>query len=122
MIVLGAWSMIDQKINPLDNPESSTWYLKVGGVLSLTSLGSTIPFAEYIRSDDGVAIYDIANLDGGARVIDGSQSSIWGVGVVQNIDAAAMKVWLAYRHHEVDVPGRALMDAETFSVGSQISF
>jgi hypothetical protein len=28
---------------------------------------------------------------------------MWGLGIVQEIDAAAMSLWLTYRHHSGDV-------------------
>jgi hypothetical protein len=119
---LGAWGRIDQPVNKNNNPATNTYYLKVGDILKLTSLGNTIPYGEYLRSWDGVAIFDVNNTQGGAKVIDGSGTTVWGLGVAQEIDAAAMLVWLRYRHHRVDVPGRDLKDAETISFGSQISF
>ncbi|MCK5090155.1 MAG: hypothetical protein KAQ88_09255, partial [Hyphomicrobiaceae bacterium] len=32
-----------------------------------------------------------------------AEVQMWGVGVVQEIDAAAMSIWLTYRHLEADV-------------------
>jgi hypothetical protein len=122
LFAFGAWARISQQVNKMNNPTTDTYYLKVGERLKLTSLGHTIPYGEYLQSTDGVAIYDVDNTEGGAKVIDGSGSTIWGLGVAQEIDDAAMLVWLRYRHHEVDVPGRTLEDADTFALGSQISF
>ncbi|CAA2136745.1 porin [Hyphomicrobium sp. ghe19] len=122
LFALGAWGRINQQVNKMNNPTTDTYYLKVGDRLKPTSLGHTIPFGEYLRSTDGVAIFDVNNTQGGAKVIEGSGTTIWGLGVAQEIDDAAMLVWLRYRHHQVDVPGRNLEDADTFSFGSQISF
>src|SRR6185312_216581 len=122
LFALGAWASIDQQVNKTNNPTTNTYYLKAGDILKLTSLGHTIPYGEYLRSTDGVAVYDVNNTEGGAKVIDGSGTTIWGLGVAQEIDAAAMLVWLRYRHHQVDVPGRDLEDADTLSFGSQITF
>jgi hypothetical protein len=33
----------------------------------------------------------------------GSDTDMWGLGIVQEIDAAAMSLWLTYRHHSADV-------------------
>lgn len=122
LFALASWGRIDQQINRANNPTTDTYYIKVGDILKLTSIGHTIPYGEYLQSTDGVAIYDVANTQGGAAIIDGSGTKVWGVGVAQEIDAAAMLFWLRYRRHEVDVPGRDLKDADTISFGSQLNF
>ena len=73
------------------------WYVKAGVKLKPFSIGQTIPYAEYGQHNDMLSI-----LVPGAT---GSQINRWGVGVVQNIDAAAMSVWLAYRHLDGNIEG-----------------
>ena len=34
-----------------------------------------------------------------------SSTQLWGLGVVQEIDAAAMSLWLSYRHIDADIDG-----------------
>ncbi len=34
-----------------------------------------------------------------------SGTTLWGLGVVQEIDAAAMSLWLSYRHIDADLGG-----------------
>lgn len=122
LFALAGWGRIDQQVNRMDNPATDTFYFKVGDVLNISALGHTMPYAEYLRSNNGVAIYDVNNTQGGAQVIDGSEATFWGAGVVQDIDVAAMQLWLRYRHHDVDAPGRNFDQADTFSFGSQIAF
>jgi hypothetical protein len=55
-------------------------------------------------------------------VIDGSSTTWWGFGAVQEIDAAAMSVWLRYRDHSVDVPGVNTKDMSTIVAGAFINF
>ncbi len=57
-----------------------------------------------------------------ARVVAGSEATFWGFGVVQEIDAAALSVWLRYREHEVDVPGVDTKDMSTIVFGGLIGF
>lgn len=72
--------------------DSRAWYLKGGVRGKWTHLGATVPYIEY---EDGR--FDVA----GARLSD---SEMWGLGVVQEIDAAAMSLWISYRNFEIDSP------------------
>lgn len=73
------------------------WYVKAGVKLSLFSIGQTIPYAEYGEHKDMLAI----------TVPDATGSEIhrWGIGFVQNIDAAAMSMWVAYRNIDGSIDG-----------------
>ena len=61
-------------------------------------LGHTVLYAEYEKINDG------ANSSTPRRWLIGvnSDTTLWGLGVVQEIDAAAMSLWLSYRHIEAD--------------------
>lgn len=72
--------------------EQETWYIKGGIRQRWTPLGHTVLYGEYLNNErefSGVADSD-AELDQ------------YGIGVVQEIDSAAMSLWLAYRHYEGD--------------------
>lgn len=82
---------------------------------------------------DGAAI--VASLDGSGGLADrigGSERDVWGLGVVQHIEAAAMQVYLGYRHHTaefelltsggVDVPAAGIDDFDTLVTGAKIAF
>ena len=73
------------------------WYLKAGIRTRLSSLGHTVFYGEYAENEDR---FISQAFDAGVR---SSELSFCGVGVVQEIDAAAMSVWLAYRHVEMDI-------------------
>lgn len=123
----GAWGHLDQTANVLDNPATDTWYLKSGVRLHPTSIGATIPYAEYLHATDSAFLMN----DGGTpndssddfgRVVRGSDTTFWGVGVVQEIDAAAMSVWLRYREHDVHLPGVHTEAMSTVVFGGFIAF
>jgi hypothetical protein len=40
---------------------------------------------------------------------------VWGLGVVQEVDAAAMSVWIKYRNMSVDASGTAVTDLGSFN-------
>src|SRR5262249_33647833 len=69
------------------------WYVKAGLREKWTHLGHTVLYGEYERFNDGEAFTST----GAARIVD-SRVNIWGLGAVQEIDAAAMSLWLSYRH------------------------
>jgi hypothetical protein len=68
--------------------DSDTYYFKAGLRRRWSPLGHTVLYGEYLRNNDGMAQFSG----------DSSKLDVWGLGVVQEIDAAAMSVWLKYRH------------------------
>jgi hypothetical protein len=85
-------------------PETTTWYFKAGLRERWSHLGHTVLYGEYLTNNDGNNI----NICGAAGVTAAqcsaydSELKLWGLGVVQEIDAAAMSIWLSYRHLEFD--------------------
>lgn len=81
----------------LTTPEGDVWYLKAGLRRKFVPLGHTTIYGEYGQKQDtfATALYDAG--------VDSTELNHWGVGVVQDIDAAAMSMWFAYRGYEADV-------------------
>lgn len=77
-------------------PEGDNWYIKAGIKQKWLPYGSTTVYGEYGENNDKMSV---ALFDAGVNT---STLEQYGIGVVQNIDAAAMQVWLAWRHYEVD--------------------
>ena len=90
--------------------EQDTWYGKVGIRQRWTPLGHTVLYGEYLHVDDA---YDVP----------GGEFQLWGVGIVQEIDNAAMSLWVKYRDIETDgvVPGDEA-DFRYFQFGGLINF
>lgn len=126
LFALAGYGHLDQDVNPLNIPATDTYYFKGGVRLKLTSLGATAPYGEYLFNNEGAFVRDdngtVATADDTSRFIDSSETRFWGFGVVQEIDAAALSVWLRYREHEVDLPGIETDDMKTVVFGSFISF
>lgn len=78
-------------------PEGENWYVKAGIRQKWTPLGHTVLYGEYGENDD-----KISN-DNFAAGITASNLTQYGVGVVQEIDAAAMSLWLSWRHYDAEV-------------------
>lgn len=114
-----AWGHLDQDVNPNNNPASDTYYVKSGARLQLSALGATIPYGEYLHATDSAFVVNDVT---GGRVIAGSEATFWGFGAVQEIDAAALSLWLRYREHDVEVPGVDTRDISTVVFGGFINF
>ena len=94
--------------------ENETWYFKGGLRQRWTPLGHTVLYGEYLFVDDA---YSLGNGD----------FDLWGLGVVQEIDNAAMSVWLKYRNIEADDGGSGDLgiqnvDHQLFQFGALINF
>ena len=97
----------------LPDADSQFWYVKAGIRQRWTPLGHTVLYGEYEEGDNNDNPND-------------SKGELWGVGAVQEIDAAAMSLWLTYRHIEgdldvggVDIP---LEDFDYVKFGALINF
>jgi hypothetical protein len=90
---------------------NDTWYGKGGIRQRWNPLGHTVFYGEYEHLEQN-NVSDVRDLDTNSLLFSGtSDARLWGVGVVQEIDAAAMSVWVKYRN--VD----ASFDAVTGSPG-----
>lgn len=103
-------------LSPLDGEH---WYAKAGIRNAWTPLGATVIYGDYGRYID--------QLGPGALALGLSSSEIeqFGAGLVQEIDAASMSLWIKYREQRADVTaanvGR-LEDLRTVSTGALINF
>lgn len=99
------------------------WYVKSGIRKAWLPLGATVIYGDYAQYIDQL---------GPAALALGATSSTmdrFGGGIAQEIDAAAMTVYLKYQHYEADMSGAALSpaatnldDADLISLGALINF
>jgi predicted porin len=88
--------------------DESTFYSIEGGIeRKFVELGKTTIFGQYYDADTGSTgrafISATDGLASGANArIAGADLQMWGGGIVQGIDAAAMSLYLYYRHVEAD--------------------
>jgi predicted porin len=107
----------------LTPPDSHHWYVKAGIRRAWTSLGATIIYGDYAEYIDQV---------GPGALGLGVESSTFrrsGATIAQEIDAAAMTIYLKYDHYEAEVGGinidddlTGLEDADFVSLGALINF
>jgi hypothetical protein len=101
-------------------PNSDHWYLKSGIRQHWTPLGATIVYGDYTQYHD--------QLGPSALALGATASTFhrYGGGIAQEIDAAAMVVYLKYQRYHADVTGLsgvgALDDADFVSAGALINF
>jgi hypothetical protein len=120
--------------------DTSFIYTKLGWIAKLTPLGPTAFYGEYGWFKDFITVIDPtgdlaglpAELNPTAARITGNEADVWGLGVVQHIEAAEMQVYLGYRHHTVEfdlvdgagaaVASQGVEDFDTLIAGSKIAF
>ncbi|MEQ1578695.1 MAG: hypothetical protein ABL894_13725 [Hyphomicrobium sp.] len=91
------------------------WSVQAGIEQKFVAIGKTTLYGEYWHAETGAQIGDTSGdpqsfqstsdalaLGFGSARSSGSQVSYWGVGVNQHIEAAAMDLYLAYRHHTAE--------------------
>jgi hypothetical protein len=90
-------------------PDTDMWGVKPFWRKAWTALGATTLYAEYAQYND---MYGLALAQGVGTlialpgcptndcIVTGSQVDRWGLGVVQEIDSAAMHLWLRWQHQD----------------------
>jgi predicted porin len=118
LFVYGAYG----NLNFHDSSASSnqTWYGKAGIRQRWNPLGHTVLYGEYERVEnrnDGLIYANGTTPDTGIGSplysYDRASARLWGVGVVQEIDSAAMSLWLKYRNIDASFKGVELEGANT---------
>lgn len=113
LFVYGAYTNNEVDVAGAVNTESETFYIKAGLRKRLNPLGHTVFYGEYEQGGNEVGGVDV------------TEAELWGLGVVQEIDAAAMSMWLTYRHIEPEFEGVGAPDLEDFDYvkfGALINF
>ncbi|MGE0626898.1 MAG: porin [Hyphomicrobiaceae bacterium] len=113
-------------ISGIDDTDSF-WYVQAGWQAKLNTLGNTIFWGQYMEQDIGFTIDggnalsvgagDVINPIVGAAYITNTQRTIWGGGITQKIDAAAMALYLGYYNIQTDI---SLMDQTAPSTGAAV--
>jgi hypothetical protein len=98
--------------------DTTMWYLNGGIAKNWTGLGNTVLYGEYARVTNALDNFGTS----GATFIANTDSTLWGLGVVQNIDAAAMELFLSYKNFSADVPGQDIKDFDVVMGGARIKF
>lgn len=109
LFLYGAYTHLD--VDDSSNTKNITHYIKGGVRQRWTPLGHTVLYGEY----------ENGKVEAGSA--DVSEGNLWGLGIVQEIDAASMSMWLSYRHVGGDVAGGPnLDDFQYVKFGALINF
>jgi hypothetical protein len=102
-----------------DVKNTTLWYLNGGIAKNWTGLGNTVLYGEYSQVRDA-AIFQGNDITTYTR----GNTDVWGLGVVQNIDAAALELFLSYRNYSADtnVEGSNIKDFDVVMGGARIRF
>ena len=87
----------------LQQKDADNYYFKAGIRQKWNSLGASVLYGEYGKNDDKMAA--LLWILG----VTGSNLTQWGVGYVQEIDAAAMSLFVNYRHYSADLSCSAVV-------------
>ena len=93
--------------------DAQTWYIQAGIERNWFGIGKTTIYGEYLDGEFGAGISggavttlaatDVLNSRGAASRISSSEVQMWGLGINQSIDAAAMDLYIAYRNASADM-------------------
>lgn len=115
-------------------PDFDYFWVSSGVKRTFFDFGSTSFYGEYARSFDAITGLNVSvnsATGGDLDFVTKSEMEIWGLGVVQSFNAAAMDVFLSYRHFSANVEGleasgqryvAPLEDADIIFAGSRIRF
>jgi predicted porin len=112
----------DNQIGPFTR-DTTMHYVQGGIAKNWTGLGNTVLYGEYARIEDGLGHF-------ASPFPTTSDAEVWGLGVVQHIDAAAMELFLSYRRYTSDAtnglfgvgPTVSLDDMDVVMSGARIRF
>jgi predicted porin len=109
------WQKVESQVAGPDDT-SEAWYIQPGIEKKWNPLGKTTIFGEYRHDEAGSS----------AAATDGADVDFWSAGAVQKIDAAAMDLYVMYRHADGEYTnGAVTTDAGDFDqviAGSRIQF
>ncbi len=113
LFLYGAYGNYETDDSIAVDVEQDTYYIKAGIRQRWTPLGHTVLYGEYMNNR---VSFNGVDADTELEQI--------GVGIVQEIDAAAMSMWLSYKHFEGDIDGAAVNpdDFDLIKFGALINF
>lgn len=112
----GETELAQKVVGTGNDRDYSNWNVQAGIQKKWNPLGATTFYGEYFQGNFGQAT--------GNTSIKGSDVDVWGLAAIQTIDAAALDLYIAYRHYSADLKGVAVNveDFDTVFSGAKISF
>ena len=154
LYVSGGFAQLDDKLsnqaalartngNQTGNGKSEFWWVQAGWQAKLNSLGNTIFWGQYVDVSAGlnaangavstIAAADVLNSIGAMAIQRSASTQTWGLGVSQNIDAAAMTLYAGFHNVQTELTlgsttsttirkANAIDDMQIFYTGATIKF
>jgi predicted porin len=96
-------------IAAVSDADETYWGLRAGIAKNWFGIGNTVLFGEYNHWDN--------------ELVD-NKAAVWGLGLIQNVDAAALELYLSYKNLSVDDPQKGSIneDAHVVLSGARIKF
>lgn len=110
----GGWTQHSLRIADV---KGNHWHVAGGITRNWWGIGNTSFYGEYGRGNDMLQVNTAGAIAAPSRL------NFWGVGMVQNIDAAAMQIYAGYRNFDASIAGTAMPDKiHVFGAGMRINF
>jgi predicted porin len=120
-------SYINQDNDTAGRDDTTLYYVQAGISKNWTGLGKTVLYGEYARVENGAENFQNPGFAVTGVPEIATTAEVWGVGIVQHIDAAAMELFLSYRKYTAgfdDIPS-AILSINDFDMvvgGARIKF
>jgi len=108
----GSWIRFERpnQVTEVTKTDDGTlWHIQAGIAKNWFGMGNTALYGEYAKGTDlqGTFSNSISLQDANAT----NEYTMWGLGIVQNIDAASMELYVGYRRHSLDRDAAGLIAA-----------
>lgn len=124
----GGYTKIDSDVAG-DSRDGAFWHVAAGISQNWFGIGKTSLYGEYGKGSDTFWVNRSAVIAAPApgmvstAGVAGDDMRFWGLGIVQNIDAAAMEVYLGYRNFDATIAAQpTTKDIDVIAGGARIKF
>jgi hypothetical protein len=116
----GQWNRHVRGNDDATTDRATNWLIQAGVSRNWFGIGATALYGEYGESNNGFQTF--ANF-ATKNAADVTKYEVWGLGVTQNIDAAAMQLYAGYRNHQLSNTAQTPFgDIGIFMAGARINF
>lgn len=104
--------------------KADMWHIQAGVARNFFGIGNTVLYAEYANFNDWLRLNTAGVGQSLLLAPTSDKMDVWGLGIVQNIDAAAMELYLGYRNYSASANSSTagLKDIDVIAAGARIRF
>jgi hypothetical protein len=123
LFLQGHWTEFTRGNNDGTSDQAKNWLIQAGVTRNYFGIGNTAFYGEYSKVTNGFQTFAISSR---LMPTDNGTYKMWGFGMTQNIDAAAMQLYAGYRNHGLSggslVAVGGAKDIGIFVAGARINF